>query len=140
MAQIKPLADIRKKWTDVTPSRTPQYQAGVQSPTKDWASNTKAAVQSYEQGVSAAVANKSFEKGVNTAGTEAWQNGALQKGVTRYGPGVAASGGAYENGFAPYHEVISRVTLPARGMRGDPRNYQRVQAIGDALHAKKVSG
>lgn len=137
---IKPVAEIRKKWAEVTPARTPQYQAGVQSPSKDWGTNTKAAASSYEQGVSAAVANKSFEKGVTAAGTEKWQNGALQKGVIRYGPGVQAGGSAYEQGFSPYVDVIARTTLPPRGMRGDPRNYARVQAVGDALHAKKVSG
>ena len=140
MASIKALSDIRKKWTDVTPSRTPQYLAGVQSPSKDWAANTKAAASSYEQGVSTAVANKSFDKGVTAAGTDTWQTNAVSKGATRYGPGVSASGGAYESGFSPYHDVISRLTLPARGARGDSRNYQRVQAVGDALHAKKVSG
>ncbi len=137
---IKSIAEIRKKWTEVTPSRSPQYQAGVQSPSKDWAGNTKAAVASYEQGVSAAIANKTFEKGVISAGTEKWQSGAVQKGVVRYGPGVQAGGGAYESGFGPYVDVIARTTLPPRGMRGDPRNYARVQAVGDALHAKKVSG
>jgi len=140
MAKIKSLVAIRDKWTQVTPSRSPQYQAGVQSPGADWASQTKAAAPAFEQGITQAVANKSFEKGVTAAGTETWQDGALQKGVVRYGPGVAASGPRFEEGFAPYHEVISRITLPARGMRGDPRNYQRVQVIGDALHAKKVSG
>ena len=140
MAKIKPLSDIRDKWTQVTPSRAPQYQAGVQSPTADWATNTKAAAPAFEQGITQAIASKSFDKGVVSAGTDTWQEGALQKGVTRYGPGVAASGPKFEEGFAPYHEVIARLTLPARGMRGDPRNYQRVQAVGDALHAKKVSG
>jgi hypothetical protein len=140
MAQIKSLTAIRDKWTQVTPSRAPQFQAGVQSPMADWATNAKAAASAFEQGVTQAIANKSFEKGVSAAGTSTWQEGALQKGVTRYGPGVAASGPKFESGFAPYHEVISRLTLPARGMRGDPRNYQRVQAVGDALHAKKVSG
>jgi hypothetical protein len=140
MAQIKSLTAIRDKWTQVTPSRAPQYQAGVQSPMADWATNAKAAAAAFEQGITQAVANHSFEKGVSAAGTAEWQEGALQKGVTRYGPGVAQAGPKYEEGFAPYHEVIARLTLPARGMRGDPRNYQRVQVVGDALHAKKVSG
>lgn len=137
---IASVSEIRKKWAEVTPARTPQYQAGVASPSKDWATNAKAATSSYEQGISSAIANKSFEKGVVEAGTDKWQDGALNKGVVRYGPGVQAGGDAYEEGFAPYVDVLSRLTLPARGMRGDPRNYQRVQAVGDALHSKKVSG
>lgn len=139
MAAIKPLTAIREKWTTVTPQRSAQYQAGVQSPSVDWAQAARASEGSWEQGVSQAITQKSFSKGVASAGTPTWQEGALQKGVTRWGPGVSASGGRYEEGFQPYHDVISRLTLPARGFRGDPRNYQRVQAVGDALHAAKVS-
>ena len=35
--------------------------------------------------------------------------------------------------------VMEGVTLPARGPKGDPKNYDRVKAIGEALHKYKVA-
>ena len=135
---IKPLADISKKWTTVTPGRSADYQAGVTNPRKSWSTNTKAAEANYEAGVQASIANKSFGKGVDAAGDAAWKTGASTKGVQRWGPGVSMSGDKYSKGFAPYQSALSSLTLSPRGAKGDPRNYQRVQAVGDALHKVKV--
>jgi hypothetical protein len=135
---IKPLGAVADKWTTVTPGRANEYKSGVQSPRKSWSQATADAAQNYEAGVQASIANKSFDKGVAKAGDATWQKGALDKGVSRWPQGVSMSGPKYQAGFAPYHAVISGLTLSPRGAKGDPRNYTRVSEVGNALHAAKV--
>lgn len=140
MARIRSTAEIARKWVEVTPGRTAQFEAGVESPLADWKQNTKAAEKNYEAGIQVAIAGKRFGKGVDAAGTEKWKDKTLQLGVQRWGPGVTAAGPDYEKGFGPFRDVIEKTTLPPRFPRGDVRNFERVKAIGQALHEKKIRG
>lgn len=138
MAAIPTTDVIAAKWAEVTPQRAAQYTAGVSNPLKDWKSETAAANGAWKAGIAAAVAADSFFKGVNKAGTEKWQRGAVEKGGVRFGPGVQLAQAAYSAGFAPFRDAIARVTLPPRFARRDPRNLLRNKAIVDALVAQKV--
>lgn len=134
---IKDLASIGRKFTEVTPQRSGEYETGVKNPRRDWAQATAAAEESYKAGVAQAAAAGRFGKGVRKAGTAKQQRGALDKGVSRFGPGVAVSGPAFQEGFGPYHQVISSTTLPPRFARRDPRNLARVSAVATALGKAK---
>lgn len=138
MADIKSLDKIASKWSEVTPQRAGEYQSGVQSPKKSWSQATGDAAENYNAGVSEAISRGAFAKGVSAAGDSAWQKGALEKGVSRWPQGVRLGKSKYNQGFAPYHAAISSVTLSPRGPKGDPRNYDRVREIGEALHETKV--
>jgi hypothetical protein len=140
MPAIKSAAEIAAKYASITPGRSQYYADGVANPKADWKTNTAAAEGAWGQGVSAAVSNKSFSKGVNKAGTAKWQRKAIDVGSARWGPGVSAAQADYEAGFSPYADVIRNTTLPPRGPKGDPRNIERVTKLAMALHAKKVSG
>ncbi len=133
MAAIAPLDQIAAKWARVTPQRTEDYRNGVAAPRTDWARATQAANAAWKAGITKAVAADAFNKGVGRAGTAKWQEGALEKGVARWGPGVTIAQEDYQVGFAPYHTAIGQVQLPPRGARRDPRNLERVKAIVDAL-------
>jgi hypothetical protein len=137
MASIKALSEISKKFIDVTPQRATQYEQGVMSPKKDWATATEAAESNFEAGVQAAIQKKRFGKGVKAAGTAKQQQGVKEKGISRWPVGVSLAQSAYEEGFKPYHEEIARTTLPQRFARRDPRNLNRVSAITKALGTKK---
>ncbi len=137
MAEIRDVGAIASKWAKVTPERTADYEAGVQSPRKDWARAAGAAADAWKGGVQAAIANNSFSKGVAKAGSAAWQEGATTKGVSRWGQGVGLAQDKYQTGFAPYVESIKRLTLPPRFARRDPRNLARVQAVVEAMVATK---
>jgi len=137
MAKIRAIGEIQSKWASVTPQRSAQYQAGVESPLNSWASGAKAAEPNYEQGVQKAIAAKSFGKGIAMAGDARWQSKTVAVGVQRWGPGVSAGAADYGEGFAPYRDVINSTNLPPRFPRGDERNYARVAAIGKALADKK---
>lgn len=138
MADIKPLEAVASKWASVTPGRAGEYAKGILSPRRSWAQATEDAKENYAVGVQAAIAAGRFEKGVSEAGDSAWKKGATEKGVSRWPQGVSMSKDEYRAGFARYHSVISGLTLSPRGAKGDPRNYDRVREIGEALHAEKV--
>ena len=140
MPAVKPLNVISDKWSRRTAGATQDYAAGVKSPRNDWQQKTLEAADAHAQGVQAALANNSFEKGVAKAGSAKWQRKAAGVGAQRYGPGAQAAKSDYEQGFAPFAQVIQGVTLPPSGPRGDPRNYENVRLIGEALHNAKLAG
>ena len=138
MPAIKPVSLAADKFVRRAGAAAQDYAKGVASPRRSWQEATTEAAESQAAGVQQAIANKSFEKGVAAAGNAKWQRKATSVGAQRFGPGVAAAKGDYEAGFGPYASIISGITLPPRGPKGDPRNYERTKIIGDALHEAKV--
>ena len=138
MPAIRSVSDIARKWTRVTPMRSEDYREGIENPRKDWETETKAAEGAWKEGVARAATEGRFGRGVDEAGTAKWKAKSLAVGVDRWGPGVSLAGPDYERGFAPFRDVIERTTLPPRYAKGDPRNYERVKAMGQALHEAKV--
>lgn len=136
--EIKSLSAIAEKFARVTPQRAADFVEGVSTTPVDWAGVTAAAGPSYAAGVQAAITRKGFEKGVKEAGTEKWRSKTVDIGGARWGPGIQAAVGDYAAGFAPYVAVLEKLTLPPRYPTGDPRNYARVQAIGEALFKARI--
>ena len=58
-------------------------------------------------------------------------------GAGRWSGGVRAGAKDYEEAVAPFFAVIERTNLQPRGPRGDPRNYQRSEAMGRALSGRQ---
>ncbi len=139
MVAIRAVEVIAEKWATVTPQRAASYEFGVTNPAKDWQAGATQANQAWKDGVTDAVNKNRFETGVKKAGTKKWQEQTLVKGVQRWGPGVALAQSAYAAAFAPYRDAISRVTLPPRFARRDPRNLLRVTAVVDALVKAKAA-
>lgn len=137
MAAIRSIEDIATKWSTVTPQRVADYEAGIRNPRKDWKTQAVESNAAWKAGVTAAITADRFAKGVSRAGTAKWQEASLEKGVTRWGPGVALAKDTYAAGFGPFRDAISRVQLPPRFPRRDPRNLDRVKAITDALGKTK---
>lgn len=137
MAFIRSIEQIATKFANVTPGRSEDYRIGVENPRRDWAQATVAAEGAYQDGVTKAITQKRFGKGVKAAGTAAWQQGAIEKGVTRWGPGVTLAKDKYARNFQKYRDVIERTQLPPRFARRDPRNLARVAAMANALAQAK---
>lgn len=136
----KDISTITGKWSNRAQAAAPDYTAGVKATQKDWAANTAASADSWQQGVTSAAADGRFAKGASAAGTDKWRNAAATKGAQRFGPGVASGSSAYSTGFTPFLAVIQNTQLPPRSPRGSPNNIQRVTALASALHNKKISG
>ncbi len=131
-------ANTGEKWARRTASATQEYTEGVQTPRASWQQSTLAAEANHTAGVQAAIANKSFAKGVAKSSDQRWKDKALSKGAARFGPGAQEAQGDYDKGFAPFKQVIESTNLPPRGAKGDPKNYERVRVMGTALRAAKM--
>jgi hypothetical protein len=140
MAEIKSLQEIASKWSRVTPQRTKDFELGVQKPKRDWATETVAAEARYADGVQSAINEGRFGKGVSNAGSNKWSRKVVDIGTKRWGAGVQAAAQDMQKGFAAYHDVIQSTSLPPRFPAGDPRNFDRVAAIANALHQRKIGG
>lgn len=138
--KIKSASAIAKKWADVTPARSRQWEDEIKATSTDeYAAPAIAAAPIWEQAVMEAAARDGYAKGVADK-AEKWKRKALAVGTARFGPGVRAAESDQAAGFAPYREVIAGLTLPPRGPRGAPGNYERVREVGEALHNKRVGG
>lgn len=138
--KIKTATEIAKKWAEVTPARSRQWEAEVKvTPDSDWADPAVAAAPNWEQGVQAAAARGGYAKGIEANRTK-WKRKSLALGPARYGPGVRAAEADQAAGYAPYREVIAGLTLVPRGPRGSLGNYERVREVGEALHRERVGG
>jgi len=138
MVQIADPQTIAAKWMRKAGLSAEDYRDGVSRTPADWQALTLAAASSYKTGLQAAIAANRFESGVQNAGTAKWKKNTLEKGPDRYAQGVTLAGDSYARGFAPYQAVIANITLPARGPRGDIKNYDRSRALGQALNRART--
>src|SRR5437868_1299772 len=138
MPKVKNLAASAAKWAARAGAASADYADGAANPRKPWAQAARDAAGNYKAGVQAAAAAGRFEQGVARAGDEAYQRGVAQKGAGRYAQGVAVGQPDYQEGFAPYAQVIESTSLPPRKPKGDPSNIERVRALAAALSARKV--
>ena len=136
--KIKSPAEIAAKFARVTPGRSAEYLEGIQgtSPAA-FESATIGAEATYNQAITQSIARKAFSKGVTGSGPK-WQAKASDLGPSRFATGTGGAADDYAKGFAPSAQVISSLTLPPRGPAGDPKNFERVRIIGEALHKKKI--
>lgn len=136
---VKSLADTQKKWTDVTPTRQTEYAANTPAAAQKWEQNSTAASANYQAAVSAANIGARQSAGIRKAGSGKFARKVAQVGANRFGPGVQAAGQDFASAVGPYLQAIASVELPQRRPRGDPSNYQRVQRVGDPLHALRLA-
>lgn len=135
---MKSLDKVTEKWATVTPERAPYYEAGIKAPGRDWAAGAAAGQNAYESAMRDPAVLKLREAHIKAVGSEKWSRKAIAVGPSRFREGVPAAKDDYNKGFAPYHGVIGALALPEKGARGDPKNFARVAAIGNALHKKRM--
>jgi hypothetical protein len=137
---VKDAATSAKKFVTRAQAAGPDYTAGVSNAGAKWAANTKASSDSWAQGVTQAAASGRFAQGVNTNSQNKFQTRASTVGAQRFPQGVAGSADTWAAATQPFLNTIAALNLPPRQPKGSAANYQRVQAVGDALRAKKLAG
>lgn len=138
MPQVRPGA--QEKWSRRTAGATQDYKAGVENSPNNWEQNTVAAAAAHKAGTEQALRENRFEKGVKKSGGAYYKQRAATIGADRFASGVEAGKQNYDEGVKPYLDTIAATALPPRGPKGDPRNYERVKVMGEALRKKKVGG
>ena len=137
--KVKPLADVVKKWVEVTPARAGYYEAEASVAGTDWEKGATAASAAYKAGVTAPNIEKMYTGGVKRAGAEKYERKVKAVGVTRFGTGIVAAEKDFSDGVGPMLDTIRGITLAARQPRGSLANYDRVKAIGVELNKKRLS-
>jgi hypothetical protein len=138
MPEVRPGAAAR--WARRSANASQDYADGVQNTPNEWEKNTIAAHDSYKAAVTKAAQEGRQMAGVKKSGQAWWRKRTSEVGPSRFAEGVAASQETYQEGVGPYLAVIAATKLPPRGPKGDPRNYERVKVMGEALRKQKTGG
>jgi len=138
--KVKDAATSSRKFTQRAAAAAADYQAGVQAAGQDWQTATSASAENYAAGVQEAIGRGAFARGVAKAGAAKYSAKAGTIGARRFPEGVREAGPDFEAGVTPYLQTIAAITLPPRRPKGDPANFARVQAIGEALRRRKLGG
>lgn len=83
------------KWVRNVGGAGPSYEAGVRSPTQDWATRASAASTKWFQGVSAANTAGKYASGIREVGTPGWQQATIAK-LGRWSEGVGLGRADFE--------------------------------------------
>ena len=138
--EMKDTATIARKFVQRAGAAGSEFKTGVTGKGAKWQSATMAAADTFGQAVTAAVGRGAFAKGVAKAGGAKFEDKASGVGAVRYPQGVSGAEAAYASGFEPYAGVLKGVALAPRAPKGSPQNLERVRAVTEALHNKKISG
>lgn len=136
--RIRDTASIAKKFVARAQAAAGDYKTGVEASGQDWQTNTERSGENYAQGVTQAIGDKRFEKGVSAAGSQKFVARASTLGAQRFPTGVGASEADFAKGAAPYLDALKSMELPPRRPKGDPGNQARAQAVAMRLRAIKV--
>lgn len=130
--------DVSKKWGEETPKRATYYEANTPPSAAKWETNTKAAAANFKAAIQAVNIEALFRGGVAKVGAGKFER-KVKLLAGRFGPGVSAAVDDMKTNVAPFLTEIAAVDLKERKPRGDAGNYDRVKAIGDKLHAKRLA-
>jgi hypothetical protein len=137
--KVKPLAEVAKKWAEVTPGRSGYYEMGALAAGGDWEKGATDSAANFKAAVTAGNIDKLFAGGIKKAGAAKYTRKVKDVGVSRFSSGVTAGITDYSDGVGPMLDTIASVTPPARQPRGSAANAQRVIAYMDALHKKRLA-
>ncbi len=137
--ETKSLAETQRKWAEVTPARQAEYASATPGSAQKWEQNTLAATANFGAAIRSANIEARQAAGVRRVGAAKFARKVRDVGSARFGQGVAAGAQDFGAAVGPYLQTIQGVDLPARRPRGDPGNYQRVNAVRNALHARRLA-
>jgi hypothetical protein len=134
--QIKDAGVLAAKFSNRAAAAQGDYKAGVMNPRRSQVSAAIAAKGVWSQAIQDAITRDAYAKGLNAAGDAKWQTNAANLGPGRYAQGVQNAQQAWQAGVGPYFQVLSGLTLPPRGPKG--QNIGRVEMVDTALRKAKV--
>lgn len=136
---VKPVAEATTKYAERARAGATEFAKGAEAAAELWQQNTSAATANFKLAITAPGIETRFNRGVIKAGAAKFARKIRDVAKDRYAPGVDAGKADYQSNVEPFFNTIAAITLPARKPRGDPANYQRSTAIGNALNAKRLA-
>lgn len=136
---VKSLAEVVRKWLDVTPGRASYYEQGASNAGAEWEKEASLAKAAFKAAVTAGNIGEMFAGGIKNAGAEKYNRKVKAVGVPRFSQGVQAAGPDFQKGVEPMLATIAGLTLSARAPRGSESNLARVREIAVALNRKRMA-
>jgi hypothetical protein len=136
--RVKDTASLAKKFVTRASGAAGDYKSGVEASGQDWEANARAGADNYAAGVTQAIGDKRFERGIANAGAAKFTSRAGTLGAQRFPSGVQASEGDWSKGVNPYLDAIKSMDLPPRRPKGDPGNQARANAVAARLRQVKL--
>lgn len=133
---IKDTGSLAKKFVTRAAAAQGDYKDGVTGSGGRFEAAAKAAKDSYQQGVTAAIARDAYSKGLDGSAAK-YEKNATQLGPQRFAQGVANAADAWAQGTQPSLDRLRSLTLPAPGPRRSQANRDRAIAVWNALGALK---
>ncbi len=135
---MKSASSAAMKFVERAGAASGDYVKGAQETSKDQASRAIAAKAIYQQSLTASFARGSYEKGLSKSGKGGWLKGVQEKGMNRFGEGVAASASKYATESGKYDSARSAADNLPRGLKGSATNLAKVAAVVNALRTAKT--
>lgn len=114
---------------------------GVQA-APSWAEPTLQSGNLWRQRMTEAMQTNSWERGIQSVGTEGWRTATIEKAANWQTGSLAPSAQAkYRNNFAPIVNAIEGAlpTLPPRGPPMSEQNFERARGVWSAVHNASVA-
>lgn len=137
--KVKPVSTAATKWDANAARAADDFATEAAAAAPVWEAATKASKDNYHKAITAAGIADRFVGGVTRAGAAKFARKINDVAKDRFAPGIHAAVTDYTERVTPFLETIASLTLPKRGPRGDPTNYNRVEAVGKALSAKRLA-
>jgi len=137
--KVKAVSTAAGKWDANAARAADDYASEAAAAASVWEAATKAAKENFHKSITAPGIADRFVGGVTRAGANKYVRKINDVAKDRFAPGIHAAVSDYTERVTPFLETIAALTLPKRGPRGDPSNYNRVEAVGKALSAKRLA-
>ena len=136
--KVKPMSTIVEHWKAGAQQGSADYVLNTVAAAGDYGMKTAAAGAAWKSGVNGPGADTRFVNNVRSKGQAKFARKVQAVGATRYSEGVNTAAQDYQDGFGPYVQVLTGLTLPARGPRGSPGNKAIAGFVSDALHNRRI--
>ena len=102
-----------------------------------WKTEAIAGEDNFSKQMQKVISEKRRMKGIEKASDSDWQNG-IKENESRFTTGITNNKDKMAEGMTVVLNDIktAEATLPKRGPKGSPENFQRSKLMGEALHAK----
>ena len=127
MARNISLQEASKRLTEAGFAFSQRYQRGTQGKGGKWVSGASAAEKNFEDGMNRALRDKSWKKGINSAGAGAYDTGVQTKGVANWPTGMSLAGPKYERKTGKFASLWTQPLSTPRGARNSPQNRKRME-------------
>ena len=115
-----------------------RYTRGASGKGGRWLTGASGAQANYDSGVQAAIAAKSYGKGVQGAGSTAYDTGVSTKGAANWPTGMQFAGPKYERKMQRFATLWNQPLTTPRAARRSPQNRQRMNENADRFQKAKT--